>query len=109
MKHYSKRYKMRLSKKLKLIFKAAAVFLSAAAGFLVWLCTDKWIAAYRKKKQRLNKADSKKAECFETIKNTDSSMLVDAADNADELHAIAAGIKQNTTEAIQNRIRQSGL
>ena len=109
MKHCSKRYKMRLSKKLKLIFKAVAVFLSAAAGFLVWLCTGKRIAAYRKQKQRLNKADSKKAECFETIKNTDSSVLVDAADNADELHAIAAGIKQNTAEAIQNRIRQSGL
>ena len=100
---------MRLSKKLKLIFKAVAVFLSAAAGFWVWLCTGKRIAAYRKQKQRLNKADSKKAECFETIKNTDGSMLVDAADNADELHAITGKLKQDAAESIQHKISEAGL
>lgn len=100
---------MRLSKKLKLIFKAALVFLSAAAGFFVCLFVGKKQNANKQTKTRLSKAEEHKAKTYEKIKNTDGNDLVDAACNADELHAIAADIKQDTAHAIQTRIRQSSL
>jgi hypothetical protein len=100
---------MRLPKKLKLIFKAALVFFSAAAGFFVCLFVGKKQNANRQTKTRLSKAEGHKAKTYEKIKNTDGNDLVNAACNADELHAIADDIKQDAAHAIQARIRQSGL
>ena len=100
---------MHLPKKLKFIFRVALVFLSAAAGFFVCLFVGKKQNANKQTKIRQSKAEERKGKTYEKIKNTDGDDLVNAACNADELHAIADDIKQDTAHAVQARVRQSGL
>lgn len=94
---------------LSKILKTVAAVLSAAAAFFVFIFFNN----RKKTKQKIDeakiKAQKEKESVYEKIKETDSSDLVDNAYNADELHSITNGIKQDAAETIQHKISEAGL
>lgn len=94
---------------LSKIVKTVAAGLSAAAAFFVFI----FFSNRKKIRQKIDnakiKAQKEKESVYEKIKETDSSDLVDNAYNADELHSITNGIKQDAAETIQHKISEAGL
>ena len=94
---------------LSKIVKTVAAVLSAAAAFFVFI----FFRNRKKIKQKIDnakiKAQKKKESVYEKIKKSDGSDLVDNACNANELHAIRNGIKQDAAETIQHKISEAGL
>lgn len=94
---------------LSKIVKTVAAVLSAAAAFFVFI----FFSNRKKIRQKIDnakiKAQKKKESVYEKIKKSDGSDLVDNACNANELHAITNGIKQNAAETIQHKISEAGL